>query len=198
MGNVVTTIDMIRHGEPLGGVLIRGSQDDPLSDKGWRQMWEAVGKNRPWEAIVASPLSRCAEFAQRLGQRLRIPVTEAQGLREIGFGEWEGADPAALYAADPAAVENFWTNPVAYPPPGGEPVTDFQDRVIETYQTIIDSYSGKHLLMVAHGGVIRMVVAHILGMPATHLFRMEVPYAALSRICVEEGIPRLRFHCGSL
>lgn len=197
MESVVTTIDLIRHGEPLGGVRIRGSKDDPLSDTGWRQMWQAVGRSAPWELIVASPLIRCAEFARRLGQRLGIPVIEEPDFREIGFGIWEGSDPKKLYADNPQAIGNFWADPLAHPP-GGEPLTEFESRVVRAFQAAIETHQGKHLLMVAHGGVIRMAIAHVLGMPPANIFRMEVPYAALSRIRVEEGIARLSFHCGTL
>ncbi|MHB1590203.1 MAG: histidine phosphatase family protein [Sulfuricella sp.] len=41
-----TTIDLIRHGEPVGGRRYRGRTDDPLSEKGWNQMWTAVGDFR--------------------------------------------------------------------------------------------------------------------------------------------------------
>ena len=77
-------------------------------------------------------------------------------------------------------------------------MTEFESRVVRAFQAAIETHQGKHLLMVAHGGVIRMAIAHVLGMPPANIFRMEVPYAALSRIRVEEGIARLSFHCGTL
>lgn len=83
-------IDLIRHGEPVGGVLIRGQRDDPLSDTGWQQMWTAVDGMQNWQQIVTSPLSRCAEFARELGTRLNVPVEVEERFSEIGFGEWEG------------------------------------------------------------------------------------------------------------
>ena len=44
---VNTTIDLIRHGEPVGGRKYRGQIDDPLSDKGWTQMRQAVADHKP-------------------------------------------------------------------------------------------------------------------------------------------------------
>ena len=64
--NTLTTIDLIRHGEPVGGSKYRGQTDDPLSEKGWEQMRAAVGDHRPWEAILTSPLARCRAFAEKL------------------------------------------------------------------------------------------------------------------------------------
>ena len=72
--SVTTTIDLIRHGEPVGGRKYRGQIDDPLSDKGWAQMREAVGDHRPWDVIISSSLSRCLDFARELGQRSWIAM----------------------------------------------------------------------------------------------------------------------------
>jgi len=193
-----TVIDLLRHGEPKGGIRIRGWQDDPLSESGWQQLWSAVAGERPWQAIVCSPLTRCRQFAQRLAEAQRIQLREEPRLREIGFGQWEGADPDELHAAFPQQVKDFWDDPVANTPPGAEPVIpDFRDRVQAAMETIISEYAGQHVLVVAHGGVNRMLISQVLGMPASNLFRLEVPFAAVSRISIEKGTARLSFHCRS-
>ena len=184
MTSPVTVVDLIRHGEPEGGVRIRGWQDDPLSDRGWRQMWQAVDGDG---------------FAGQLASRNGIPLQHEERLKEIGFGDWEGLTPDSLYVSDPESISRFWNDPTANPPPGGEPFQLFQRRVTQAWRDIEESNRGRHLLLVAHGGVIRMLIAHVLGMPATNLFRMEVPYAARSRICVEQdGVARLSFHCANI
>ncbi len=190
------TIDTLRHGEPEGGLRIRGWRDDPLSETGWSQMWAAVEGNRPWHAIVTSPLSRCAGFARKLAAEQGVPLYEEPRLREIGFGEWEGMDPAVLYREQPEAVSNFWADPTTHPPPGGESFEAFQQRVTAAFASLHQERQEEHLLVVAHGGVIRMLISHILGMPPANMFRMEVPYAAASRIRVEDGMARLSFHGG--
>ncbi|WP_234422235.1 alpha-ribazole phosphatase [Sedimenticola thiotaurini] len=194
----VTTIDLIRHGEPEGGVLIRGWRDDPLSSRGWQQMRDATAGHAPWDGIVASPLKRCAEFAGELSKKSGIPMTFEERLMEIGFGEWEGCSPEVLYRESPQRVSDFWNNPVECPPPGGESMLRFQQRVGSAWQEIQSKYAGQHLLIVAHGGVNRMIIGQVLQMPLTHLFRIELPYAGISRIRIEQGCPRLVFHCGSL
>ena len=197
MSSKVTVIDLIRHGEPEGGIRIRGWRDDPLSDTGWKQMWSAVNGARPWQVIVTSPLARCMQFARQLANEQGIGVSEEPRLREIGFGDWEGADPAALYAEFPEAVSRFWEDPTVNTPPEAEPFYRFQGRVLEALDALKSDYQGQHILVVAHGGVIRMLLSHVLGMPASNLFRMEVPFAAVSRIRIEDGVPRLSFHCGT-
>ncbi len=62
-------IDLIRHGEPQGGMRYRGQLDDPLSELGWQQMRNATANVQPWEHIVSSTLSRCADFAKELADK---------------------------------------------------------------------------------------------------------------------------------
>ena len=69
-----TIIDLFRHGEPEGGKKYRGySVDDPLSEKGWSQMWDAIEGCKDWDCIVTSPMLRCREFSEKLSQKLDLP-----------------------------------------------------------------------------------------------------------------------------
>lgn len=194
----LTTVDLIRHGEPEGGVLFRGWRDDLLSERGWRQMRDATAGHAPWQRIISSPLLRCVQFATELSGATAIPMTVDERLKEIGFGDWEGCSPEALYREFPQQVSDFWNNPVDCPPPGGEPMAQFQARVALAWQEIQTTFAGQHLLIVAHGGVNRMIIGQVLAVPLQHLFRMELPYAGISRIRIEQGCPRLVFHCGAL
>jgi alpha-ribazole phosphatase len=193
-----TTVDLIRHGEPEGGTLFRGWRDDPLSTQGWQQMRLAVADQCPWDLIISSPLVRCAEFAAELSQRENIPLEIELRLKEIGFGQWEGVSPDALYSESPDQLNDFWQNPVENPPPEGEPMVMFQSRVESAWQDIQIHHPNRHILVVAHGGVNRLIIGKVLGIPLRHLFRMELPYAGISRIRIQDGYPRLVFHCGSL
>ena len=69
-----TCIDLLRHGEPVGGRRYRGQIDDPLSDTGWQQMRAALADRRDWDIIYTSPLRRCAEFAGELAARHGLPL----------------------------------------------------------------------------------------------------------------------------
>ena len=202
MLDTVTTIDLIRHGEPIGGNKYRGQIDDPLSEKGWRQMRTAVGDHNPWHVIVSSTLSRCAAFANELAQRHALPLELDIRLIEIGFGEWEGRTVAEVTAQEPALLQRFWSDPLTNIPPGAELMTTFRDRVIPAWDDILARHSGKHILIVAHAGVIRMVVRHVLDMPLARVFRLAVPNAGITRIRVkrdsEHTLPTLLFHGGAL
>lgn len=199
---LITTLDLMRHGEPVGGRKYRGQLDDPLSEKGWEQMRQAVGENCPWRMIVSSPLLRCADFARELAKRHGLPLEIDSRLVELGFGKWEGRTAEELMAKDPEILVRFHSDPLANAPPGAEPLAAFRSRILEVWNILHERHSGKHVLVVTHAGVIRMLVAHVLEMPLQHLFRIQVPNAGISRIRAEKIggnlFPQLLFHGRSL
>ncbi len=195
----MTFVDLIRHGMPVGGRRYRGHIDDPLSDDGWQQMWHAVGDQRPWDAIVTSPLRRCADFAYALGEQCGCPVEIDEGITEISFGDWEGRHVQEILDEDPGQVERYWQDPVANTPPGGESLSDFRDRCVAAWQAVADRHRGGHVLVVAHGGLIRTLMTHVLEMPLSAVLRLEVPNAGLTRVRLQDDIngnpaPSLVFH----
>ena len=199
---MTTIVDLIRHGEPVGGRRYRGQIDDPLSEKGWQQMRDAVGEHRPWHAIVTSPLLRCSEFARELAQRHRLSLHTDPRFMEIGFGEWEGRTAAELKAADPDILQRFWRDPLANRPQGAEPMQAFHDRVEAGWQDLLSQFAGQHTLVVCHAGVIRMSLLYLLGIPLQHVFRIQVANASITRIELDQfdgqWFPRLLFHGGQL
>lgn len=193
-----TRIDLIRHGEPVGGRRYRGQTDDPLSEKGWRQMREAVDGLNDWDLIYTSPLSRCAAFAAELAGRLGLPLTTDERLKEIGFGSWEGRTAEELRRDDPHCVERFWRDPVTHRPPGAEPVAAFHGRVRAVWQELLSVHPGRRILVVGHAGITRMMVSIALGSPPEHMFRIQVDNAGITRLRVRghgaEQLPLLEFH----
>ena len=199
---MLTTIDLIRHGEPVGGRKNSGQTDDPLSEKGWAQMWKAVGDYAQWQRIITSPLSRCQAFAEALAEKRGIPVSVEARFKEVTFGVWEGQTAAQLSAHNPDLLFDFKCDPVAHRPMGAELLAEFHARVTAGWQAMLDAHSGEHLLVVCHAGVIRMLLSGVLGMPAHNAYRIQVSSAAVSRIVVDERhgqrLATLLFHDGVL
>lgn len=179
------TIDMLRHGECEGGHCYRGKTDVALSDRGYAQMLNSL-KNiaTPWSYLVSSPLQRCALFAEKLSTQYDIPLQFEKRIEELHFGDWEGRDIDAVWATQQTAVENWFTDPVAFPPPNGERADAFASRVVKAIQELTATLpvSHSHILLVTHGGVIRALLAHCLSMPLQKMGQLDVPYACVSRI----------------
>lgn len=179
-----TTLDLIRHGAPVGGKKFRGSTDDPLSEDGWRAMQRAVGDYRDWDHIVTSPLSRCAAFANHLHDQTGIPLSVHADLREVTFGAWEGMTAAQVIAAHGDALARYWDDADAYTPPGAEPVADFTGRVAAATQHLAQTHRGRRVLVVAHAGTMRAMLAALLGLPLKTTMCFDIPYACLSRVVI--------------
>lgn len=175
-------LDLLRHGETDGGARYRGTTDDPLTAAGWEQMWAAVNDNARWEGIITSPLRRCAEFARALARQRSIPLTLDERLAEMHFGAWEGRTAAELMSADPDALARFWDDPATHAPPGAEPLARFATRVLVAWNDIVRDHPGRRVLLVTHGGVIRVILSHVLRRPVERLLELDVGHAALYRL----------------
>jgi alpha-ribazole phosphatase/probable phosphoglycerate mutase len=143
-------------------------------------------------------MKRCAEFAQELSDSMQVPLEIDERFREIGFGEWEGQTSAMLTAKDPNRIRRFRLDPVTHRPEGAERLHDFEQRVADAWRDHLQSHRGKHVLLIAHAGVTRLILCHTMQMPATQMFRIHVPSAGLTRFHVEhlhdQDMVRLQFH----
>ncbi len=198
-----TTIDLLRHGEVEGAACYRGSTDDLLTPNGWQQMRPILSLEPPWQRIISSPLQRCSRFAHELAEQHALTLEYDERLQEMHFGAWEGQSLSVLLETDKARLEQFWRDPLHSPPPQGESLQLLQTRVIVALNDLLERYRGEHLLLITHGGVIRILLAHVLVMPLHAVMRLEVPHAALSRIQIysERDLPdayTLAFHAGVL
>lgn len=187
----MTQIDIIRHGEPEGGHRYRGySIDDPLTEKGWQQMWAAVPENPGWDLIVSSPLARCLDFSNALAEKLGIPNIINEQMKEIGFGAWEGLTPEEIISADPEALNRFYQDPINNRPEGAEPLGTFSTRVWSAYEKIATEHVGKHILIVGHAGVARAITANVLDMSLDDVYsRLKIEYAAIISTIIEGDSP---------
>ncbi|HHC73139.1 MAG TPA: histidine phosphatase family protein [Thiotrichales bacterium] len=171
---------VLRHGETKESGRFIGCTDSPLTPRGWRQMERAVAAaGRPWQRVVTSPLSRCARFACHFAVRHSLPLEEEPRLRELDFGEWEGKSAEEILASDAASLERFWNDPWNHPPPGGEPLALFRERVLEAWEAMCHSAGRGDPLVVTHGGVIRLLLCHLEGRPPRALLSREVPLGSL-------------------
>ncbi|CAH0272487.1 histidine phosphatase family protein [Pseudomonas mediterranea] len=180
-------LDLLRHGETELGGGLRGSLDDALTARGWEQMHAAVATDGPWDRLVSSPLQRCARFAEQLGSRLNLPVHLDADLQELHFGAWEGRSAAALMDTDAEALGRFWADPYAFTPPDGEPVLAFSTRVLAAVERLHAAYAGQRVLLVSHGGVMKLLLAQARGLPREQLLNVEVTHGARFSLRVSPG-----------
>ncbi len=191
-----TKIDIIRHGEPVGGSRYRGhGVDDPLSDRGWQQMWAAVDGSAQWSRIISSPLRRCYDFAEALALKRGIPIGVDERIKEVGFGSWEGRSRHSVITEDHQAYKRFYADPINARPAGAEPLEGFFQRVTQALNDTFNKYPHEHLLMVSHAGVIRTAVSMAMNGSLQSLYAVHVDYANITRIAHSQDLGlQLIFH----
>ena len=180
-------LDLLRHGETELGGGLRGSLDDALTATGWQQMSTALNERGPWDRVISSPLQRCARFAEQLAARLGVPISLEKDLQELHFGAWEGQSAAALMETDAEGLGLFWADPYRFTPPEGEPVSDFSARVLAAVERLHQAHAGERVLLVSHGGVMRLLLARARGLPREQLLNVEVAHGGFFSLSVESA-----------
>jgi len=179
---------LIRHGdlgESCRGRYV-GRTDAPLSALGRRQ---AVALSAPLSRLgdtryLCSPLLRARETA---GLALACSGFGIDAdLREIDFGRWEAMSFPEIAAADPAAVGRWAALEDAFAFPGGEAIGAFRRRIGAAADRIAADPAGT-VAAFTHGGVIRLLICHFLGLEARDYLLFDVGTASLSEIRIESG-----------
>ena len=182
------SLDMLRHGATDAGPGFRGSSDDALTEQGRQQMYLALAGKSGWDLVVSSPLQRCESFARAFAEANGLPLRIESDLRELHFGEWEGRNSAEILLEDPQALGEFWNDPYHFTPPAAEPVRDFAKRVLGAVERLQTELDGQRVLLITHGGVMRLLLARARNLPENQLLQVEVGYGALHSLQVEAGL----------
>jgi alpha-ribazole phosphatase len=174
------SIHLLRHGD-TGQRSYRGQLDDPLSELGWQQLREAV-EGQDWDRVVSSSLSRCAAFANELAERRRLPLRIDARLAEYHFGGWQGVPIETIAETDGESLGRFWSDPVAYPPPQAETFEAFLSRLSHALDDVAIEAQGARVLVVTHGGAIRLLRCVSEGRGFGDMAGIDVPHASLHAI----------------
>ena len=154
-----TRILAIRHGETAWNVdtRIQGHLDIPLNDTGrWQaqRLARALAARDAIHAVYSSDLQRAHETAQAIAAATGTPLRTHTGLRERGFGIFEGRTYAEIEQTWPAESEHWRRRtPDWCPPQGGESLLQVRARILQTLQELAAPHVGQQIVLVAHGGV---------------------------------------------
>jgi broad specificity phosphatase PhoE len=140
-------------------------------------------------AVYCSDLSRSAKSAEIVAGPYGLKPVVVPELRERSFGIWEGMTFSEIKERYPEDFGAWAGDPLKYSPPRGESTLEVKERIIPALDRIIGSHTGENLAIVAHGGVNRIVLCHILGIPLKHIFRVEQDYGCLNIVEFWENYP---------
>ncbi len=188
----VTTVDLLRHGLTEAGQCFLGSTDASLNETGWQQM-QSAQLSQNYQRVVSSPLIRCQSFASKYAQQNKLPLEIKNDFREIDFGLWEGKTSAALWESEQQDLLRFWENPFDFTPPQAESMQCFKERVICEFKKMIEDYQGEKILLVSHGGVIKVIACHILQLDTRNLHQFSVEHGRVTGLSVWADSARLEY-----
>jgi probable phosphoglycerate mutase len=145
----------------------------------------------PIKAIYSSPLERCMESAVALAQPHALEVVELPAVGEVDYGDWEGKKIKKL-----ARKKRQWYAVQHYPSrfefPGGESFRDVQQRAVSAIEQVSERHKEDLVTVVSHADVIKLVLAHYLGMHMDLFQRLAVSPASVSALFLSEaGVVRV-------
>lgn len=184
--NEATRIILIRHGQTQWNTQtrIQGHTDIGLDDHGrWqaRQLGRALA-HEPLSAIYSSDLSRARDTAQALADAVGLSVAIDPGLRERGFGRFEGSTFAEIEQQWPEAALRWRRRDADYGPPGGEVLQDFYERSVRAVHTIAERHAGHTVALVTHGGVLDCLYRAATGQHLQAPRTWEIANAGINRL----------------
>ncbi len=184
----MTTILLARHGESDWNRERRwqGHADRPLTDRGRAQAGALADRLSGVEiaAVYASDLMRAFETARAVATPRGLSVEGRRDLREVDVGSWSGLRQEEI---DPAEIERWKAGEKAWD--GGESYEEMAARMVRAVSEIAAAFPDRTVLVVSHGGSIRAVHAHALGLPI-HEYRLlhpTVSNAGLSVVDIQDG-----------
>jgi alpha-ribazole phosphatase len=190
----VSRLVLIRHAEPDESMRGRtyGRLDIPLSSAG-RAQAEAIAetlRDARLDAVFASPLLRALDTAAPLAGVRGLKPIPHEGLRELDFGALEGSSFDDIARGHPELYESWMTEPTETRFPDGESFADLRDRALAAAAEIRSEHESAAI--VAHGGVMRAILADALQMPARAIFGLDQPYGAISVVDWLDGTAVVR------
>jgi len=97
-------------------------------------------------------------------------------------GKWEGLTQEEIKQRYPEEFIAWRSDLLNYRPPEGECLIDVQNRIVPEYEKIVSSHPDQEIALLLHGGVNRIILAHVLGLAPTNLFRIDQSFGALNII----------------
>ncbi|MFO1329687.1 MAG: histidine phosphatase family protein [Rubrivivax sp.] len=156
--DAVTRVLVVRHGETAWNAELRiqGHTDIELNPRGqWQAQQLALAlADEVLHAVYSSDLRRAHDTAQPAARAAGLPVQHHTGLRERGFGRFEGLTFSEIDQRWPEDARRWRQRDTDFAPGGGEALTGFHARCVAAAGELAARHRGQSILLVSHGGVL--------------------------------------------
>lgn len=189
----MTTIFFVRHALTLhtGQKLTGWLEDIHLTDDGMKQATLVADglAHLSFDAIYSSPIDRALETAREIAARHGLPVRARRGLGEVQYGSWTNRSLRSL------ARTKLWQQVQRYPSaarfPDGETLREVQARALAEVERLHEEHPKGTVCCVSHGDVIKLVVAHYLGVHIDLFQRIVIGPASISVLALDADGPKV-------
>jgi len=192
---MATTVYLTRHGQTEWNSIGRmmGWTDEDMNETGVSQAERLAVRmaKLQLDAMYASPLKRAMTTGAIVGKSHGIKPKPEQGLIEINYGIWEGLARGEARAKWPELQRQLHDNPSELVIPGGESFKQLALRVVAAFNKIVNAEEGKHLLMVSHQGILKVLVAELIGISYNDWSKFEIQNASYTKMTVNGGHVRV-------
>lgn len=189
----MTLLYLVRHGvtDHTGQRLSGWMEDVHLSETG-REQADAVATmlaRIQFRAVYSSPIDRTVETARPIAARHGLGVRLRRNLGEVDYGTWTNRSFRSL------ARTKLWTTVQRYPSgarfPHGETLREVQTRAVTEVEKLVAQHPKQAICCVSHADVIRLVVAHFMGIHIDLFQRIVIGPASVSVVGLDEDGPRI-------
>jgi alpha-ribazole phosphatase len=181
-----TRLFLVRHGEVVrqGQGTFLGFTDLGLSSRGKKQIQTLAAylKEVSLDRAYASDLIRAMDSARSICSGRGIKPLPCPAFREMNMGDWDGKSWEEIKKKNPDLSPFFFYNLKKFQFPGGETWSQFRGRVLQGLKGLLKAEQGKTILLAAHAGVNRIILAQALGLRFKNMFFMDQGYACLNII----------------
>ncbi|MFQ5616592.1 MAG: MSMEG_4193 family putative phosphomutase [Anaerolineales bacterium] len=186
----MTTTLLVRHGENdyvKKGRLAGRLPGVHLNENGHKQA-EALAASlskAPIKAVYSSPLERTMETAKPVAHNLGLKVIPREGLLEVDFGDWQ--DKTLKSLRHHKLWEIVQNRPTMVRFPGGETFTEAQQRVVQEIDALSKLHKPENMIVcVSHSDLIKLAVAHYLGLSLDLFQRLVIAPASITTLHVNK------------
>ncbi|WP_129597115.1 histidine phosphatase family protein [Anaerophilus nitritogenes] len=191
----MTRLYLVRHGQTKWNLEFRaqGSKNIELTEKGKLQASLLAEKMNKYkiDCIYSSNLDRAYETALTLGEKVGIPVSKIDDLREMSFGDWEGLTMNEIQKTYESHYTVWRDQPHQAQIPGGETLVDVQKRALEAVHDIIKENEGKNIVIVSHGVAIKSILLGIMDIDLSNFYKISLDNTCINIIDFKDYGPVL-------
>lgn len=191
-------ITFIRHGATINTEENRFFDDEnyPAINVNGKEEMEKIAiwvknKGLKVDKIFSSSALRCEQSARILSSVCKSEFETIDNLTSRKVGSFSGLTFEEIEQKYPNKLSEFHKNPEEFCPEGGETTIEFNKRVNDIIESIIEQNQGKRLIVVTHGSVIQAVVANALSIPLKDQFKVYIPTGSATQISYFEDFASL-------